>query len=46
MSTGQIFFYAGLAGIILSGIAGIVCIIMLRREKQSLQRKMWSQYKE
>lgn len=45
MSTGQIFFLAGAAGLIGSIIATVVSMIAMRRKKKKLNTEIWNEYR-
>lgn len=45
MSTGQLFFAAGAAGMIATAILALVSIRLLRKEKKELQEQIWKEYK-
>lgn len=45
MSTGQLFFAAGIAGMIAVAILAAVSIRLLRKEKKELQQQIWKEYK-
>lgn len=44
MSTGQIFFVAGIAGMIASAVAGVVAARVLSRQEKKLKEQIWNEY--
>lgn len=45
MSTGQIFFAAGIAGMIASGVAAGIAFWVLRRQEKKLREQIWKEYR-
>ena len=44
MSTGQIFFAVGIAGMIASAVAGIIAASALSRQEKKLKEQIWNEY--
>lgn len=45
MSTGQIFFVAGIVGLIASAAATVVCAVALRRKEKKISTEIWDEYR-
>ena len=45
MSTGQIFFAVGIAGMIIAAIAGVIAFRVLRSKEKKLNEQIWKEYK-
>lgn len=45
MSTGQIFFAAGIAGMIATAIAAVIAVCVLHRQEKKLREQIWKEYR-
>ncbi len=45
MSTGQIFFAAGIAGMIATAIAAVIAVWVLHRQEKKLREQIWKEYR-
>ena len=45
MSTGQIFFAVGIAGMIIAAIAAVIAFRVLRSKEKKLNEQIWKEYK-
>lgn len=45
ISTGQIFFFAGIAGMALTAVASIFCIGMMRKKGETIRSEVWKKYR-
>lgn len=45
LSTGQIFFAAGIAGLVLAALATAVGVPLLRRQEKRLKEEIWREYR-
>lgn len=44
MSTGQIFFVVGIAGMLATAVAGLVAARMLSKQEKRLKEQIWNEY--
>lgn len=45
LSTGQIFFIAGIAGMIATAVVALICIGMMRKKGETLRSEIWKKYR-
>lgn len=45
ISTGQIFFFGGIAGMVVTTIIALLCIGMMRKKGEALRSEIWKKYR-
>lgn len=44
-STGQIFLFAGIAGMIVTAVVAMICVGMMRKKGENLRSEIWKKYR-
>lgn len=44
LTLGQLYFYGGIAGMVCTGVAAIVAIVLLSGSKKRLEKKLEAEY--
>lgn len=45
LSTGQIFFFGGIAGMAASAVVALICIGIMRKKGEELRSEIWKKYR-
>lgn len=45
ISTGQIFFFGGIVGMVVTAVVALICIGMMRKKGEALRSEIWKKYR-
>lgn len=45
VSTGQIFFFVGIVGMVVTAVVSLVCIGMMRKKEENIRSEIWKKYR-